>query len=133
MWPTRSASPAQTALRQFLVKDGSILFAACFNADTELFEPLLGPEDAIVSDALSHASIIDTIRLCKAKRYRYANSDMVDLEALLKMAREGGARFVMIATDGVFSMDGYLAILPAITRFSQKYQALITVDDCHAV
>ena len=81
---------------------------------------MLGPEDAILSDALNHASIIDGIRLCKAKRYRYTNSDMVDLEAQLKMAREDGARFVMIATDGVFNMDGYLANLPEITRLAQK-------------
>ena len=93
---------------------------------------MLGPEDVIVSDALKHASIIDGIRLCKAKRYRYVNSDMVDLEAQLKMAWDRGAIFVMIATDGVFSMDGYLTNLPEITRLAQKYQALVTVDDCHA-
>ena len=93
---------------------------------------MLGPEDAILSDALNHASIIDGIRLCKAKRYRYTSSDMFDLEAQLKMAQEDGVRFVIIATDGVFSMDGYLANLPEITRLAQKFQALVTADDCHA-
>jgi glycine C-acetyltransferase len=97
-----------------------------------LFEPLLGPEDAIISDSLNHASIIDGIRLCKAKRYRYANSDMTDLEARLQQAQRDGARFIMIATDGVFSMDGYLAKLPEIVALGEKYNALIMVDDCHA-
>ncbi len=119
-------------LAGFLGTDDSILFAACFDANAAVFEPLLGPEDAIVSDALNHASIIDGIRLCKAKRYRYANSDMADLEAKLKEAREAGARDVMIATDGVFSMDGYLADLPGITELARKYDALVMVDDCHA-
>ncbi|MCK0140634.1 glycine C-acetyltransferase [Aliiroseovarius sp. F47248L] len=119
-------------LAAFLGKDDSILFAACFDANGGLFEPLLGPEDAIVSDALNHASIIDGIRLCKARRFRYANNDMGDLEAKLKEAREGGARHVMIATDGVFSMDGYLANLPDITRLAKEYDAVVMVDDCHA-
>jgi glycine C-acetyltransferase len=119
-------------LAAFLGKEDSILFAACFDANGGLFEPLLGPEDAIISDSLNHASIIDGIRLCKAQRYRYANSDMADLEAKLKAARDGGARFVMIATDGVFSMDGYLAKLPEITELAAKYDALVMVDDCHA-
>ncbi|MHA6266653.1 glycine C-acetyltransferase [Aliiroseovarius sp. CAU 1755] len=119
-------------LAAFLGKDDSILFAACFDANGGLFEPLLGPEDAIVSDALNHASIIDGIRLCKARRFRYANNDMGDLEAKLKEAREGGARHVMIATDGVFSMDGYLANLPEITRLAKEYDAVVMVDDCHA-
>ncbi len=119
-------------LAAFLGKDDSILFAACFDANGGLFEPLLGPEDAIVSDALNHASIIDGIRLCKARRFRYANNDMGDLEAKLKEAREGGARHVMIATDGVFSMDGYLANLPEITRLAKVYDAVVMVDDCHA-
>lgn len=119
-------------IAQFLGKDDSILFAACFDANGGLFEPLLGPDDAIISDALNHASIIDGIRLCKAKRYRYANSDMDDLEAQLKAARADGARFIMIATDGVFSMDGYLANLPDITALAEKYEALVMVDDCHA-
>jgi glycine C-acetyltransferase len=116
----------------FLGMDDSILFAACFDANGGLFEPLLGPEDAVVSDALNHASIIDGIRLCKARRYRYANSDMADLEAQLQAARAEGARFILIATDGVFSMDGYLARLPEITALAGKYGALTMVDDCHA-
>jgi len=119
-------------LADYLGKDDAILFAACFDANGGLFEPLLGPDDAIVSDALNHASIIDGIRLCKAKRYRYANSDMDDLATQLKAARADGARFVMIATDGVFSMDGYLARLPAITALAEQYDALVMVDDCHA-
>ncbi len=119
-------------IAKFLEKDDAILFAACFDANGGLFEPLLGPEDAIISDALNHASIIDGIRLCKAKRYRYANSDMDDLEAKLKVARANGARFMMIATDGVFSMDGYLAKLPEICALAQQYEALVMVDDCHA-
>jgi glycine C-acetyltransferase len=122
----------EARLARFLGKDDSILFAACFDANGGLFEPLLGPEDAIISDALNHASIIDGIRLCKARRYRYANSDMVDLEAQLIKARADGARFIMIATDGVFSMDGYLANLPAITALATRYGALVMVDDCHA-
>ena len=119
-------------LAAFLGKDDSILFAACFDANGGLFEPLFGPEDAIVSDALNHASIIDGIRLCKAKRYRYANSDMDDLEAQLIKARDDGARFTLIATDGVFSMDGYLAKLPEIVALAEKYEALVMVDDCHS-
>lgn len=122
----------ETALAKFLGTDDSILFAACFDANGGLFEPLLGPEDAIVSDALNHASIIDGIRLCKAKRYRYANSDMDDLERQLKQARADGARFIMIATDGVFSMDGYLARLKEIEALAETYGALTMVDDCHA-
>ena len=119
-------------LAAFLGTDDSILFAACFDANGALFEPLLGPEDAVISDALNHASIIDGIRLCKAKRYRYANSDMDDLEAQLKAARADGARHIMIATDGVFSMDGYLAKLPEIRALADRYDALLMVDDCHA-
>ncbi|MGV2975435.1 glycine C-acetyltransferase [Roseibium alexandrii] len=119
-------------LARFLAKDDAILFAACFDANGGLFEPLLGPEDAIISDALNHASIIDGIRLCKAKRYRYQNSDMTDLEAKLREAREAGARHIMIATDGVFSMDGYLAKLPEITALAKQYEAIVMVDDCHA-
>ncbi|MCL4162200.1 UNVERIFIED_CONTAM: hypothetical protein GTU68_031106, partial [Idotea baltica] len=119
-------------LADFLGKDDAILFAACFDANGGLFEPLLGPEDAIISDALNHASIIDGIRLCKARRFRYANSDMADLEVKLKEAREAGARHIMIATDGVFSMDGYLADLPGITALAEKYDAVVMVDDCHA-
>lgn len=119
-------------IAKFLNKDDSILFAACFDANGGLFEPLLGPEDAIVSDSLNHASIIDGIRLCKAKRYRYMNNDMTDLEETLKHARNEGARHIMIATDGVFSMDGYLANLPEITRLAKEYDAIVMVDDCHA-
>jgi glycine C-acetyltransferase len=119
-------------LAGFLGKDDAILFAACFDANGGVFEPLLSTEDAIISDALNHASIIDGIRLCKAKRYRYANSDMAELESRLIEARDAGARFTMIATDGVFSMDGYLAKLPEITALAQKYDAIVMVDDCHA-
>ena len=122
----------ETRLARYLGTDDSILFAACFDANGGLFEPLLGAEDAVVSDALNHASIIDGIRLSKARRYRYANSDMTDLEAQLQQARADGARFVMIATDGVFSMDGYLARLPEIRALADKYGALLMVDDCHA-
>ncbi len=119
-------------LARFLGHDDSILFAACFDANGGLFEPLLGPEDAVVSDALNHASIIDGIRLCKARRYRYATSDMTDLEGQLKLAREEGARHIMIATDGVFSMDGTLANLPDIKALATAYDAILMVDDCHA-
>jgi glycine C-acetyltransferase len=122
----------EQALARFLGKDDSILFAACFDANGGLFEPLLGDEDAVISDSLNHASIIDGIRLCKARRYRYANSDMDDLERQLKAAREGGARFVMIATDGVFSMDGYFANLAEIAALARRYDAVTMVDDCHA-
>jgi glycine C-acetyltransferase len=122
----------ETRLARFLGHDDSILFAACFDANGGLFEPLLGAEDAVISDALNHASIIDGIRLCKAKRYRYANSDMADLEAQLKQARADGARFILIATDGVFSMDGYLAKLPEIRALADRYGAMVMVDDCHA-
>jgi len=125
-------SKLEQKLAKFLGKDDAILFAACFDANGGLFEPLLGPEDAIISDSLNHASIIDGIRLCKAQRYRYANSDMDDLEAKLKEARAKGARFIMVATDGVFSMDGYLANLPEVTRLASEYDALVMVDDCHA-
>jgi glycine C-acetyltransferase len=117
---------------KFLGKDDAILFAACFDANGGLFEPLLTAEDAIISDALNHASIIDGIRLCKAKRYRYANSDMSELEARLIEAKKAGSRFIMIATDGVFSMDGHLAKLPEITRLAEQYGAIVMVDDCHA-
>jgi glycine C-acetyltransferase len=119
-------------LAQFLGTDDTILFAACFDANGGLFEPLLGPEDAVISDALNHASIIDGIRLCKARRYRYANADMDDLETQLRKARDDGARSIMIATDGVFSMDGYLAPLPQITALAERFDAVVMVDDCHA-
>jgi glycine C-acetyltransferase len=122
----------EARLAQFLGTEDSILFAACFDANGGLFEPLLGPEDAVISDSLNHASIIDGIRLCKARRYRYANSDMADLKAQLRAARADGARFILIATDGVFSMDGYLAKLPEIRALADAYGAMLMVDDCHA-
>ncbi len=112
--------------------EDSILYAACFDANGGVFEPLLGPEDAIISDALNHASIIDGIRLCKAKRFRYKTSDMNDLEVQLKAAKEAGARHIMIATDGVFSMDGTIAKLTEIVALKKKYGALLMVDDCHS-
>ncbi len=115
----------------FLGKEDTILYSSCFDANTGLFETLLGPEDAIISDALNHASIIDGIRLCKAMRFRYANNDMKDLEAQLIAAKD--ARFRLIATDGVFSMDGILANLPAICELAEKYDAMVMVDDSHAV
>jgi glycine C-acetyltransferase len=118
-------------LSEFLGTEDTILYSSCFDANGGLFETLLGPEDAIISDELNHASIIDGIRLCKAQRLRYANSNMAELEAKLKEA--SGARFRLIATDGVFSMDGYIANLPAICDLAQKYQALVMVDDSHAV
>lgn len=119
-------------LAAFLGMEDSILFAACFDANGGLFEPLLGAEDAVISDSLNHASIIDGIRLCKARRYRYATSDMADLKVQLEAARADGARFIMIATDGVFSMDGYLAKLPDIRALADAYGAILMVDDCHA-
>ncbi|MEM6824766.1 MAG: glycine C-acetyltransferase [Pseudomonadota bacterium] len=122
----------EEALARFLGQEDAILYAACFDANGGLFEPLLDERDAIVSDALNHASIIDGIRLCKARRYRFANSDMDALEARLKEARADGARFIMIATDGVFSMDGYLAHLAEIRALADRYDALLMVDDCHA-
>jgi len=112
--------------------EDSILYAACFDANGGVFEPLLGPEDAIISDALNHASIIDGIRLCKAKRYRYKTSDMNDLEGQLQQARADGARHIMIATDGVFSMDGTIAKLDEIVALKKTYDALLMVDDCHS-
>ncbi len=122
----------ETRLARYLNHDDTILFAACFDANGGLFEPLLGPEDAVISDALNHASIIDGIRLCKAKRYRYANNDMADLEAQLKAARADNARFLLVATDGVFSMDGTYANLPEIRALADRYGAMVMVDDCHA-
>ena len=122
----------EARLADFLGMADSILFAACFDANGGLFEPLFGAEDAVISDALNHASIIDGIRLCKAKRFRYATSDMADLEVQLVQARAEGARHILIATDGVFSMDGTLANLPGVTALATKYGALTMVDDCHA-
>ncbi|MFW6412500.1 MAG: glycine C-acetyltransferase [Oceanicaulis sp.] len=122
----------ESRIAAFCGTEDAILYAAAFDANGGVFEPLLGPEDAIVSDALNHASIIDGVRLCKAKRYRYANSDMDDLEAQLKQAREDGARTILIVTDGVFSMDGYIADLRSICDLADRYDALTMVDDCHA-
>ncbi|RMG85225.1 MAG: glycine C-acetyltransferase [Bacteroidetes bacterium] len=120
----------EAKIAEFTGQEDAILYAAAFDANGGLFEPLLGPEDAIISDALNHASIIDGIRLCKAKRYRYANNDMADLEAKLKEA--AGARRRLIATDGVFSMDGIIAQLDKICDLAEKYDAMVMVDDCHA-
>lgn len=119
------------AISHFLGKEDTILYSSCFDANTGLFETLLGPEDAIISDALNHASIIDGIRLCKAARYRYENNDMRDLEAKLIEAKN--ARFRLIATDGVFSMDGIIANLQAICELADRYDAMVMVDDSHAV
>ena len=118
-------------LSEFLGTEDTILFPSCFDANAGLFETLLGPEDAVISDALNHASIIDGVRLCKAKRFRYANNDMEDLEA--KLLEAADARYRMIATDGVFSMDGCIANLPAICDLADRYDAMVMVDDSHAV
>ena len=122
----------ERAIADYLGFEDTILFAAAFDANGGIFEPLFGEEDAIVSDSLNHASIIDGVRLCKAKRYRFANSDMDELESQLKAARAAGARDIIIATDGAFSMDGYIARLKDIRALADKYDALIMVDDCHA-
>lgn len=119
------------ALSRFLGTEATILYSSCFDANAGLFETLLGPDDAIISDELNHASIIDGVRLCKATRYRYKNRDLADLEAQLRAA--SGARFRLIATDGVFSMDGYLAPLDQICDLAERYDALVMVDDSHAV
>ena len=123
----------ETKLSRFLGFEDTILYSSCFDANAGLFETLLGPEDAIISDALNHASIIDGVRLCKAKRYRYANSDMDDLAAQLQAATAAGARFKLIATDGVFSMDGFIAKLSEICDLADRYDAMVMVDDSHAV
>lgn len=123
----------EARLAAFLGFEDTILFSSCFDANGGVFEALLGEEDAIVSDALNHASIIDGIRLCKAKRYRYQNGDMADLAARLAEARGAGARFVLVVTDGVFSMDGYFANLPAICDVAERHGAMVMVDDSHAV
>ena len=122
----------ELAIAKHLSKDDAIVFAACFDANGGVFEPLMGEEDAIISDSLNHASIIDGVRLAKARRYRFANSDMNALEDCLKQAGAGGARFKLIATDGVFSMDGYVAKLPEICALAERYGAMVLVDDCHA-
>ncbi len=119
-------------IAEFTGFDDAILYAACFDANGGVFEPLLNAEDAIVSDSLNHASIIDGIRLCKAKRYRFANNDMADLEAKLKEAKANNARTIVIATDGVFSMDGYIANVPELRRLADEYDALLMMDDCHS-
>ncbi|GEA09079.1 2-amino-3-ketobutyrate coenzyme A ligase [Alteromonas sp. KUL42] len=122
----------ESSISDFLGTEDTILYPSCFDANGGLFETLLGPEDAIISDALNHASIIDGVRLCKAKRYRYDNNDMAALEAQLKQADADGARFKLIATDGVFSMDGVIADLASICDLADKYNAMVMVDDCHA-
>ena len=119
-------------LAKFLHTEDTILYAAAFDANGGLFEPLLGEEDAIISDSLNHASIIDGVRLCKAQRYRYANNDMADLEVQLKAADAAGVRSKIIVTDGVFSMDGYVAQLDQICDLADQYDALVMVDECHA-
>ncbi len=120
-------------ISQFLQTEDTILYSSCFDANGGLFETLLGAEDAVISDELNHASIIDGIRLCKAKRFRYKNNDMNDLEAQLKAADADGARYKLIATDGVFSMDGIIANLKGICDLADRYHALVMVDDSHAV
>ena len=122
----------EASISDFLGTEDTVLYPSCFDANGGLFETLLGPEDAIISDALNHASIIDGVRLCKAKRYRYANNDMAELEEQLKQADADGARFKIIATDGVFSMDGVIADLASICDLADKYDAMVMVDDCHA-
>lgn len=120
----------EAKISNFLQTEDTILYPSCFDANAGLFETILGPEDAIISDALNHASIIDGVRLCKAKRYRYANSDMQELEKCLQDAQD--QRFRLIVTDGVFSMDGYLAKLPEICDLAEKYDAMVMLDDCHS-
>jgi glycine C-acetyltransferase len=117
---------------RFLGMEDTILYAACFDANAGLYETILGPEDAVISDELNHASIIDGIRLCKAARYRYKNNDMADLEVQLQAAKEAGARRILITTDGVFSMDGTIAQLDVICDLAEKYDAMVHHDDCHA-
>ena len=123
----------EASIARFVGMDDAILYSSCFDANGGLFETLLGPQDAVISDELNHASIIDGVRLCKAKRLRYRNSDMDDLRAQLVAAREAGCQKLLIATDGVFSMDGYIANLPAICDLADEFDALVMVDDSHAV
>lgn len=120
-------------ISRFLGTDDTILYSSCFDANGGLFETLLGPEDAVISDELNHASIIDGVRLCKAERFRYKNNDMADLESCLKAADEAGARIKLIATDGVFSMDGIICNLKGVCDLADQYNALVMVDDSHAV
>ncbi len=122
----------EAAISRFLETEDTILYTSCFDANAGLFETLLGPEDAIISDQLNHASIIDGVRLCKARRYRFLHNDMADLEKQLQQAQEDGAKVVMIATDGVFSMDGTVANLGGICDLAEEYGALVMVDDSHA-
>jgi glycine C-acetyltransferase len=122
----------EATIADYLGFEDAILFASAFDANGGLFEPLLDERDAIVSDSLNHASIIDGVRLCKAKRYRFANGDIAALETSLKEARAAGARTIVIATDGVFSMDGHIARLPEITALAERFNALVMVDDCHS-
>ena len=122
----------EARIASFFGKEDTILYAACFDANGGLFEPLLDENDAIISDALNHASIIDGVRLCKAKRYRYANCNMEDLERQLQQAKADGARTILVTTDGVFSMDGFIAPLDEITALAAKYGALVHIDECHA-
>ncbi len=123
----------EARISAFVGTEDAILYSSCFDANGGLFETLLGPDDAIISDELNHASIIDGVRLCKAHRYRYKNNDMADLRAKLEEARAAGCQKIMIATDGVFSMDGYIANLPAICDLADEFDALTMVDDSHAV
>jgi len=122
----------EAKISEFLGTEDTILYAAAFDANGGVFEPLLGPEDAIISDELNHASIIDGVRLCKAKRFRYKNNDMADLEEKLKEANAAGAQNKIIVTDGVFSMDGYIAQLDKIVALAEKYEALVMTDECHS-
>ena len=122
----------EAEIASFYQTEDTILYAAAFDANGGVFEPLLGPEDAIISDSLNHASIIDGVRLCKAQRYRYQNSDMADLETQLKQAQADGVRFKLIVTDGVFSMDGLVAPLDQICDLADAYDALVIIDECHA-
>jgi len=122
----------EARIAAFFGTEDSILYAACFDANGGLFEPLLGEPDAIISDSLNHASIIDGVRLCKARRYRYANGDMADLEKQLQQARNEGVRDILITTDGVFSMDGFIAPLDEITTLAATYGAMVHIDECHA-
>ena len=122
----------ENRLSRFLEQEDTILYSSCFDANGGLFETILGEQDAVISDQLNHASIIDGVRLCKAQRYRYKNNDMADLEVQLKAADSAGARVKLIATDGVFSMDGIIANLPAICDLADQYNALVMVDDSHA-
>jgi glycine C-acetyltransferase len=121
----------EAKISAFFGADDTILYAACFDANGGLYEPLLGEQDAVVSDALNHASIIDGIRLCKAKRFRYANRDMADLETQLKAAKAAGARSILISSDGAFSMDGFIAPLDEITALAEQYGAMVHIDECH--